>query len=158
MFLYLDNQFISKCPNILPFQLQSIASLNKFSWSKFELDNTAKVFRVFPNGIASMASIDYIYGDYIGEILNDSTINLKFYMWPKCLTKPIWSFECNISVVHSRQRALAYALKVFRYDDQLVSGIDYTTMDASSRIGSLNTSFRILVGHLNAIYTGMEDS
>ena len=135
--------------------MQSIVSMNKCTWSKLVLDNTANVFRVFPNGVTTMISDDYIYGDYVGRMQSNNTLGICTYIWPKssCLKAKIWSIECQISVVvDSKVPSLSYEFKVNLFDVKSIDSINYEILDASSRIQTLSSMPCALVAHVKAIY------
>ncbi|RHY67795.1 hypothetical protein DYB34_007677 [Aphanomyces astaci] len=76
-------------PNYVPYA-SSIASCSVLSSlaifpskkSEFILDQTPRVFRVFPNGETSMSNCGGLtYGDYMGS-LDGSTIRLDLFCWP----------------------------------------------------------------------------
>jgi len=135
-------------------------SMNESLWSSLELNNSPHILRVFPNGVSTMASIDFIYGDYIGCIRNDGSINISFYIWSNrtSMAFEAWRVDFHIEAPSEDSTKLTYDMNMCIYDGMHLGDKDYTVMDVSRRIDTVRFERSKLVGIVHAEFSAVQRS
>jgi len=124
-------------------------------WTKFITNGVVNVFRVFPNGESTMVGLDNIYGDYEASRENDK-ISITIYSWPSQSRITSTSSRLNVTLSLSIANPNILSSTVFaeQFDEPEIH-IDYTSLDASSRIRSLQSRIPRKIFQQNAIYNKM---